>query len=215
MSAKTPVKGHAAKHVHKKVKHHKAKGKHHPSKQHQPATGTGHNVHTVATHAKPAKPRGFAVGDLLPACAAEAVAMSLRLAGQPVSDDEVAWLWELAGARELSIPEALAAAARFGLAGFRVQPAPDEFVVADLGDDLAELQLGARIGGHLLGGDAAQFEALGGLVANRPSIHAAILGVDVPGPHCVLATPDGWWSWGQLWSPWPCRIEEAWTVTWS
>ncbi len=41
-----------------------------------------------------------------------------------------------------------------------------------------------------------------------------LLGVDRPGPHAVLATPDGWWSWGELYSPWPARIEEAWVVSW-
>ena len=42
-----------------------------------------------------------------------------------------------------------------------------------------------------------------------------ILGVDLPGPHAVLATADGWWSWGELYCP--CEfpdavIEEAWAV---
>lgn len=46
-----------------------------------------------------------------------------------------------------------------------------------------------------------------------------ILGVDLPGPHTVLATPDGWWSWGELWCPW-CEfpgavIEEAWAIDWA
>lgn len=211
MSAKTPVKGHTSKHVHKAKKHHKAKGKHHPAHNPNPVP----QFRVVPPHAvgKPAghpKPRGFAVGDLLPACALEAVAMSLRLAGQRVSDDDVAGLWELYG--ELSIPDALAA---FGQAGFRVQSAPDEFVFDDLDDDLAVLHLGARVGEQLNRHDAAQFEPLGGLVVDRPSVHALILGVDVPGPHAVLATADGWWSWGKLYDPWPCRVEEAWAVSWS
>jgi hypothetical protein len=42
-----------------------------------------------------------------------------------------------------------------------------------------------------------------------------ILGVDRPGPHAVLATADGWWSWGELYSPWPAAIEAAWAVSWS
>ncbi len=42
-----------------------------------------------------------------------------------------------------------------------------------------------------------------------------ILGVDLPGSHAVLATADGWWSWGELHCP--CEfpdavIEEAWAV---
>jgi hypothetical protein len=37
----------------------------------------------------------------------------------------------------------------------------------------------------------------------------------VPGPHAVLATRDGWWSWGELFTPWPARVSEAWAVSWS
>jgi hypothetical protein len=55
----------------------------------------GKAVTVKATPAKPAK--AFAVGDWLPVCSFEAVAMSLRLAGQPVHGDEVAELWELTG----------------------------------------------------------------------------------------------------------------------
>jgi hypothetical protein len=174
-------------------------------------------VHAKGKHATHAKARGFSLAsDLLPVCAAEAVAQSLRLAGQPVSDDEVEWLWLAAGGWDgVSIAVALAAAARLGLAGSRVQSTPDELVVADLGHDLAVLQFGLRVGKRLFGGDAAQFEALAGLVIDRPSGHALILGIDSPGPHCVLATPQGWWSWGQLWDPWPCQVEEAWAVSWA
>lgn len=44
-----------------------------------------------------------------------------------------------------------------------------------------------------------------------------ILGVELPGPHTLLATPDGWWSWGEPFDPseWPRMvIEEAWAVEW-
>lgn len=46
---------------------------------------------------------------------------------------------------------------------------------------------------------------------------ALILGVDLPGAHTVLAAPDGWWSWGELYCP--CEfpdavVEEAWWVEW-
>lgn len=56
-----------------------------------------------------------------------------------------------------------------------------------------------------------------GLRCDRQDI-ALILGVDLPGPHAVLATADGWWSWGELHCP--CEfpdavIEEAWAVSWS
>ena len=52
----------------------------------------------------------------------------------------------------------------------------------------------------------ADLDATGGL----------ILGVDLPGPHAVLVTADGWWSWGQLWCP--CEfpdavVEEAWVIS--
>jgi hypothetical protein len=45
-----------------------------------------------------------------------------------------------------------------------------------------------------------------------------VVGVDLPGPHTVLAAPDGWWSWGELHDPaaWPdAVIEEAWAVSWA
>jgi hypothetical protein len=222
--------------------------------------------------------RGWAIGDLLPVCAAEAVAMSLRLAGQRVSEDEVAGLHWAAGGdvrRPVSIAAALAAA-RSGLAG--CVPALDEQVFADFADDLAALDLGRRFNEQPVGRDAAKLKPLVDLVVDRPFAHALILGVghaqelgrgddaededrgarhlipaadgygcgadphrdnnadqrsgnvgypalsrshalilgvNVPGPHCVLATPGGWWSWGRLWDPWPCAIEEAWAVTWS
>lgn len=46
---------------------------------------------------------------------------------------------------------------------------------------------------------------------------AVILGLALPAPHAVTATPDGWWSWGELYSAadFPgAVIEEAWAVTW-
>ena len=158
MSAKAPAKGHTAKHVTAK-KHHRAKAKHHPSKAKQPATAhaAGAKVHTVAGHPSHPKPRGFAVAEWAPVCALEAVAMSLRLAGQRVSDDDVVALWEAAGspADGVTVPAALAA---FGLS------APPEGI---------------------------------------------ILGLDAPGPHAVLATAAGWWSWGELCAPWAACVEEA------
>lgn len=240
MTAKTPVKGHASKHVHKAKKHHKAKGKHHPAAQPKPV-GHGVNagpqpVHTAAKPPSHAKPRGFAVGDLLPVCAFEALAMSLRLAGQFVHDDEVAGLWELAGAPPLgaSLGATLDAASLHGLAGLRPQRRErlerlgpvrlaDEFGLPGRDDetsplgpfkdflagDFHDLILGA-VAGRDLNPDALPFSA----TAGRPRQHL-ILGVDVPGPHAVLATADGWWSWGELHAPWPCRIEEAWAVAWA
>ena len=45
-----------------------------------------------------------------------------------------------------------------------------------------------------------------------------LLGVELPGPHTVLAAPDGWWSWGEPHDPaeWPdAVVEAAWAVSWS
>lgn len=47
----------------------------------------------------------------------------------------------------------------------------------------------------------------------------AILGLDLPGsgPHTVLATPEGWWSWGELYRPDQfhyATIDEIWAVSW-
>jgi len=195
LSAKTPAKGHASKHVHKASKHHKAKGKHHLAHHAKPVGGGAHPVHAVAAPAHHPKPRGFAVGDLLPVCALEAVAMSLRLAGQRVSDGDVAGLWELYG--ELSIPEA---AALLGLVQQRdVGPVKVEALRGKLGIARGKLGIGS----------------IEGLVEAGPQVHGLILGINVPGPHAVLATADGWWSWGELHDPWPATIEEAWAVSWS
>ena len=69
-----------------------------------------------------------------------------------------------------------------------------------------------------------------GLAGFRPSFEAAdlaevhdgarhlVLAAELPGPHAVLATPDGWWSWGELWCPceFPdAEVWEAWAVTWA
>ena len=221
MSAKATAKGHAAKHV--TAKKHAAASKHRPNHHKKPATSkaTGHKVTAKAKHPAHAKAVGFAVGDLLPVCGFEAVAQSLRLAGQFVHDDEVAWLWELRGSPAAGVPvgDALAAAALFGLAGYR--PAAQE---------LPGPRRHGRVDEH---GDAEDFAWMLGMrpVLSRTGVHhlevaldesvqqvfghGLILRIDVPGPHAVLATADGWWSWGELHSPWPCRIEEAWAVSWS
>jgi hypothetical protein len=221
VSARTPAKGHTAKHATSK---HKSTSKHHPSKEKKTVTGRGARVHTVAKGAGHAKPRGCAVGDLLPVCSFEAVAMSLRLLGQPVPDDEVAWLWELCGSREVSIAEALDAFGRAGVVDeLKVLPLAVQHCgelhalqgrQADGLDDVAValLDRDAPFGAVLHdshGGDVGRGDAASVLV------HGLILGVDSPGPHAVLATPGGWWSWGQLYDPWPCRIEEAWAVSWT
>lgn len=196
MSAKAPAKGTTAKHA-AASKHAtstaKSGTKHTPAKSAKPATAKAKapaKVTTKATQASPAKAAGFAVGDLLPVCSAQALAQSLRLAGQRVTDDDVLELHYRAGGSAgdpVSIADALAAAVQFGLAGIRpvtwdcVKPAID----------------------------------ITGFSHLAIAIGMCILHVDVPGPHAVLATADGWWSWGELYSPWPCRVSEAWAVSWS
>jgi hypothetical protein len=53
--------------------------------------------------------------------------------------------------------------------------------------------------------------------ATDPMISNIILGLNLPSPHAVFATPDGWWSWGSLFSPYDfpdAVIEEAWEISW-
>ena len=265
----TKSTGHSSKHV--SSKKHEGTSKHSPTAKKTTKSGTKGHVTTKAKHATHAKARGFAINDLLPVCAAEAVAQSLRLLGQRVSPDEVEALWLAAGGWDgASLPGTLAAAAVAGLAGFR--PGAAELVVAATpvpvfgrvpldfvgsGADLAvQVVVGAEehpvvaaatgeyalyrqsghagvmpgaprgeyLSGHalILGADGA---APTGCIRRGPlecpsarsdgSVSALILGVSVPGPHCVLATADGWWSWGRLYQPWPCAIEEAVAVSWS
>ena len=213
MSAKVKAKGHTAKHV--TSRKHVATGKHHPSKSKTAATakGTGAKVTTKARHPHHAKAVGFAIGDLLPVCGFEAVAMSARLAGARVDDDDVAELWELCGAAEATtIEDALAAAARFGLAACH----PGEFAALVPADGVIFADQVAA--GHDAFRDGAGHGADVAVGDENPTgslVHGLILSIDVPGPHAVLATRDGWWSWGELHDPWPCRIEEAWAVSWS
>jgi hypothetical protein len=163
------------------------------------------------------KKRGLALGEMVACCAAEAVAMSLRLAGQPVSDADVLALYSYtAGGPDdgASIEATLAAASRFGLAGY-FPYGPEEYAV---GKHAVEIKGHVR---HLE-------EPFTGLVGDdwpdRQPLdtgtlgHGLILGVDLPGAHTVLATDAGWWSWGELHDPaeWPnAIIEEAWAVSWT
>jgi hypothetical protein len=207
MSAKTAVKGHTAKHV--TARKHVATGKHSPAKTKKPATAKGAKakVTTKAKASTHAKAAGFAVGDLLPVCSFEAVAQSLRLAGQFVDDDEVAWLWELAGSPPLgaSLGAALDMAGEHGLAGFRPQRVKVEGLAPVCVQDHPTLPLAQD--------ETVPLGPLGDLFAC--DVHGLILHVDVPGPHAVLSTADGWWSWGELLSPWRCHVSEAWAVSWT
>jgi hypothetical protein len=186
---------------------------------HLAATGKSVTVKAKpAAHAKAAKKVGFAVGDWLPVCGFEAVAQSLRLAGQRVHGDEVLRLYDLCGSREVSIGEALTAAARFGLAGCRPVAHDLHSRYGDCGldqlagddADLAPFAVEARALPPVLR-EAFLHRTVGQAV--QP--HCLILRIDVPGPHAVLATRDGWWSWGELHSPWPARVSEAWVIAWT
>lgn len=207
-------KGHSAKHTAKgkhNSKHstHKKNSKHTPNHHHKPVHhkvkphGPVNVIGAHGVHAGPVKPAGLAIGDALPVCSFEAVAMSARLAGARIHDDDVAGLWARLGERPEGVPigDAIAGAAVFGLNGYR--PAWYE----SLEPGLPFLAVGQRDGRAVLG--------LEGLDKVVNPAHALILHVDVPGPHAVLATADGWWSWGELHDPWPCRVSEAWAVSWS
>ena len=207
MSAKAPAKGTSAKHAttSKASASSTASKKHAPTAAKKPATAQakGAKVTTAAKPAKPAKPAGFAIGDLLPVCASEALAMSLRLAGGAVSDEDVLRLHVLAAGSEnapASILAVLEAASAFGLAGY----VPGFSVCSPWPADHRNLG----------GGFGAFASAATAAVVATPGDLALILGVTRPGYHAVLATPDGWWSWGKLYSPWNARAEEAWGVSW-
>jgi hypothetical protein len=211
----TKSAGHTRKHTATK-KHHNTK-KHTGTSKHRPDAHQLHEehlhheheehlaheaVHAVAKPASHAKPRSLALAGT-GCCATEALAASLRLAGASVTGADVLALHRLAGADDETgapIGVLLAAAAEYGLAGFRPAFAP---ALPQRGYEAAR--------------EAACKKSSYEPPELRPG-HALILGVELPGPHAVLATPDGWWSWGELWCP--CEfpdamIEEAWAVAWS
>ena len=159
------------------------------------ATGHAHKHHKAAKHHAAGKKhkgtvhRGLALGDSVACCAAEALAASLRLSGVPVSDAGILDLyWRTADDPDTGAPI------------LATLEAASEF-------GLAAVQLTSYCPAD------AESVAIG-----ETKFQSFILGLDLPGPHTVLATPDGWWSWGQLYCPW-CEfpdavIEEAWAVTW-
>ena len=121
-------------------------------------------------------------------CAAQALATSARLAGHRVSDEDVLALYW----HTASDPEAGASVEATMEAAWRygLGGVRPRFEVAKAHDFMTD------------------FIPRGGL----------ILGVELPGPHAVLAAPDGWWSWGEPFNPadWPGMVvEEAWAVSWS
>ena len=196
---------------------------------------------TRAANAKKAKRhprRQLALGEGVACCSAEALAASLRLAGVPVSDGDVlALYWRTADDEDAgaSILATLEAVAEFGLAGVRgtwaATPVRNRFFVpfnfvSSRTDRAMPVVSGAEQDpvilaapdDHPLYGQSGHAGVMPGAPRGEclPG-HALILGVDLPGPHAVLATADGWRSWGELYDPaaFPdAVIEEAWEVTW-
>lgn len=193
---KTAAKGHTRKHA-KATRKHATTAKHHPVHHVKAASAHGHSVHTKAKHPAHAKAKGLAL-DGVACCVAEALASSLRRQGLSVAGSDVLALHRLASAdddRGAPVLVMLEAASAFGLAGFRPR-------ITQGGEpDFAALLAPApgRADGRQL---------------NATSL---ILSLDQPS-HAVLATPEGWWSWGELWCP--CEfpdavIDGAWLVSWA
>lgn len=182
-------KGHTLKHARRHVKHHHKGVKHHPHHVKHHATKHKHHVHAKAKHATHAKAKGLALPGDVACCTIEALAASLLSQGLPVTGADVLALFRAAGGDE------------------------------DKGMPIsAALEAAAEHGlaGHRLL-SATRCEYVPRIQAFAPE--QLILGVELPGQHTVLATPDGWWSWGELYCPW-CEfgdvvIDEAWAVTWA
>jgi hypothetical protein len=185
---KTPAKGHTHKHAGGHHKHAGHHSKHHPVHHHKGATAHGHHVHTVARHPSHPKARGLALGEGVACCSAEALAASLRLAGGAVSDDDVLELhWRAGGTAD------------GGVSILAALEAAAKYGLA--GYRPAKVQLSAP----KLGSSGPGF--------NFP----CILGLELPGPHAVLAEPGRWWSWGERYDPsdFPgAVVEECWAVAW-
>lgn len=206
---KIAAKGHATKHTAAK-KHVTAAKKHAKTVKHSPAKAKK-TVKHVTAKAKPAthpKVAGLAL-DGVACCGAEALAVSLRLQGLSVTGADVLALHRLSGADDehgAPVEATLDAAVRFGLGGLAravaVQPA-DQLALpsGQLVRHWSEVDLG-EVDDYLSEG----------------LIHGLILGLDLPeAPHAVFATPDGWWSWGELYCP--CEFADAviygaWLFSW-
>lgn len=174
---------------------------------------------TRAANAKKAKQhprRQLSLGGGVACCSAEALAASLRLAGVPVGDaDVLALYWRTADDEDAgaSILATLEAAARFGLAGYRPTVTSVQvgcFAECEHGYGCRELGPARCEVAGCPSGDEAGCD----LHREYAPAHGLILGVSLPGPHAVLATADGWRSWGELYDPWTDDIDEAWEVTW-
>lgn len=172
------------------------------------STGKASHLVRALPSKKPKKPRRLPLGEAVACCSAEAVAMSLRLAGQRVTDaDVLALYFATADSPDdgASIEDTLDAAARFGLACRFSGSGPLA------GDVLLAVDVLAATAPH------AALLAAPALAASS-HLGSVILGIALPeGPHAVLATDAGWWSWGELYDPAEfggAVIEEAWAVTW-
>lgn len=170
------------------------------------------------------------------ACTAIALGASLRLAGWPVTDEDVLALHVAAGGSRdtgVSILAGLQTAARDGLAG--VRPRGFESVGAAGAHDHDDRDFTGHPGELLdvtvpLGQQAAALsapETVGPFFAADDQGHmgSAILGAELPagwyspqpGPHALVLDGPGVWSWGE-WHPWGCFpgavVEECWRVVW-
>ena len=167
-------------------------------------------------------------------CTVLALAESLRLSGRLCGADDVLALYGLlasdadAGA---TIVATLDEASVFGLAGVRPVsfhphawdsagcPEGDIFGVDDL--DAAALTVEAHAlppvqREPVLHGTVRQADHAGS-VGRGVHLPSVILGLELPGPHAVLAEQGRWWSWSQPWPPaaFPdAVVEECWQVVW-
>jgi hypothetical protein len=202
---------------------HNGTSKHH-AKDRKETAHKGHKAVVLVgkTPAAP-KPRKLTPDGLVAMCSARAVAESLRLAlGVVASDDDVLELYFRTASdpdEGASILATLHAAATFGLAGRR--PATDEPCEGSRTPGNPQAASGSPVHGHVHPECRAGSYPGAAVppVPLRPGPFPLILGLALPeGDHAVVATPDGWWSWGSLWDPadFPgALVEEAWTVRWA
>ncbi len=202
----------------KKKKTTKARSKAGASKKHSNLT-TAHQKHAAheehlkhLAHEAHEKALGLSLGEGVACCSVEALAASLRLAGAAVSDDDVLELhWRAGGGTDtgVSVLAALEAAQEFGLAGYRL---------AWFGPGRPTAARVSRPGFQGMTGCSASGRCPRSAARSGQLTSQLILGLELPGPHAVLAEPDHWWSWGKRYDPasFPhARIEQAWAVSWS
>lgn len=178
--------------------HHKAAAKGAHGGKGAPPHSTGSPVHVVRKIGGHPKPRKLSPGDVA-CCSARAVGTLLGL-----TDDEVLALYWLTadGPDDGASIEDTLEALRLGHSSL---PVRSYTITAGLPRQSRERDSNPRLQ------SASEWPAPAVLPAS-----ALILGLALPeGPHAVLATGDGWWSWGELYDPsgFPgAVIEEAWAV---